>query len=88
MLKSNGKGLDAVAVRLLDPDGILMDATKTDAKGFYTIDLSVLEDDELAKIEFFVIEVTNKQGVVSRIKIKDKGTRTSNILKFSDITIP
>lgn len=86
--KSNGKGLVDAAVRLLDPDGVLMDATKTDTKGFFTIDLSVLEDDELAQINLFIVEVTNKQGVTLQIKIKDKGKRASNILKLSDITVP
>ena len=72
----NGTGLSNVQVRLVDSDNTMMDITSSDANGYYSIDLSVLDDEELAKLRGFSLVADNKNGKVARKRLKDKNNKT------------
>ena len=64
--RTGNQGLSGVTVRLLDPDGVMMEVTKTDKRGFFKIDLGTLDNAELKSIKKFSLEVTDAQGRSSR----------------------
>ena len=72
----NGTGLSNVQVKLIDSDNTMMDITSSDANGYYSIDLSVLDDEELAKLRGFSLVADDKNGKIARKRLKDKKDKT------------
>lgn len=74
----SGAGIPNVTVHLLGPDYVGMDVTSTNKEGRYTIDLSVLEDKELANLRTFFLQTEERGHSKKRIKLgnglKLKGT--------------
>lgn len=85
---ANGRAASTAAVKLLDSDGILLDATKTDAKGYFTIDLAALDSDELAALMKFTLEITTDTGNKYIVKLQDKALNKTGKIKLSDIIAP
>jgi len=72
----NGTGLSNVQIKLVDSDNTMMDITSSDTNGYYSIDLSVLDDEELAKLRGFSLVADNKNGKVARKKLKGNKDKT------------
>ena len=72
----NGTGLSNVRIKLVDSDNTMMDITSSDANGYYSIDLSVLDDEELAKLRGFSLVADDKNGKIARKRLKDKKDKT------------
>ena len=72
----NGTGLSNVQIKLVDSDNTMMDITSSDTNGYYSIDLSVLDDEELSKLRGFSLVADNKNGKITRRKLKDKKGKT------------
>ena len=72
----NGTGLSNVQVKLVDQENTMMDITSSDKNGYYSIDLSVLDDEELSKLRGFSLIADNKNGKTTRKRLKDKKGKT------------
>ena len=85
---TNGRAASSAAVKLLDTDGTLLDATKTDADGYFTIDLGVLDSDELVALMKFSLEITTGTGNKYIVKLQDKALNNTGKIKLRDIIAP
>lgn len=72
----NGTGLSNIQIKLVDQDNTMMDITSSDKNGYYSIDLSVLDDEELSKLRGFSLVADNKNGKTTRKRLKDKKGKT------------
>lgn len=60
IINTHGQGLAGVEVKLVDRENTMMDVTRSGPGGYYVIDLSTLEDDELATLRGFSLVAGNK----------------------------
>lgn len=72
--RASGSAVSGATVKLLDPDGIMMELAKTDNKGFFAISLGTLDNDELKSIKKFSLEVTDSQGRSARHSLAKAAT--------------
>lgn len=86
--KGSGAGIPDVTVSLFGPGNVSMDVTSTNKEGHYTIDLDVLEDKELANLEFFFLEVDVQGKFKKRTAIKKRLILKGSVLRFVDIRLP
>ncbi len=72
--RASGNSVAGATVKLLDPDGIMMELAKTDKKGFFTISLDTLDNDEIKSIKKFSLEVTDTKGRSARHSLAKAAT--------------
>jgi len=76
VIDSGGSPVAGAQVQLLSPSKTMMDVTVTGKDGKFTLDLGVLEDKEMAKLDKFFI-VVNKKGKKVK-KGLDSGASSAN----------
>lgn len=82
-----GNPVSGAQVQLLSPAKTMMDVTTTGKDGKFTLDLGVLEDDEMARLEKFFIVVSKKGKKVK--KGLDSGTSSANgVVNVENIEFP
>ena len=84
----HNKVVPGAAVSLLDNNGILLDATKTNAEGDFIIDLSVLDAEELSQLMRYSLEITTQTGSKFSVTIQNKALNKTGIIQLSDIVAP
>ena len=65
VINDNGKPVAGAQVQLLDPKKTMMDVTVSAADGRFNIDLGVLEEEEMAKLRKFTLQITVKGSKLS-----------------------
>lgn len=60
VVSANGKPVSGAQVQLLSPRKTMMDVTVTGKDGKFTLDLGVLEDEEMAILDKFKVVVSKK----------------------------
>lgn len=83
----SGAGIPNATVQLFNPNNVGMDVTSTNKEGLYTIDLSVLEDKELANLESFILQAEEKGKSKKRAKLKGTLKLNGTVIWAKDIPL-
>jgi hypothetical protein len=87
VISTNGKPISGAQVQLLSPAKTMMDVTTSGSDGKFTIDLGVLEDEEMERLTEFSLVVSKKGKKVK--KVLDTGATSSNgIVSVEAIEFP
>jgi len=84
VVSPNGKPVSGAQVQLLSPKKTMMDVTVTGKDGKFTLDLGVLEDEEMAILDKFKVVVSRKgakteKGLNSGVTSADGVVNVENI---------
>lgn len=86
VVNPNGKPVPGAQVQLLSPASVMMDVTTTGADGKFTLDLGVLEEEEMAKLESFRIAISINGRNTE--KILSSGASSANgVVKVDNIEL-
>lgn len=86
VVSPNGKPVSGAQVQLLSPASTMMDVTTTGADGKFTLDLGVLEQEEMAKLESFRITISS--GNRKTEKVLNSGTSSADgIVRVENIEL-
>lgn len=87
VVNSSGKPVSGAQVQLLSPAKTMMDVTTSGNDGRFTIDLGVLEEEEMAKLTEFSLVISKKGKQVK--KVLDSGATSANgVISVETIELP
>lgn len=84
---ADSRPVKGATVQLLGPSGTMMDTTTTGADGKFSIDLGVLEDNELKQLKKFKVAVS-KGGRKASQGLDSKASSSDGVVVVEDIPLP
>jgi len=86
VVSPNGKPVSGAQVQLLSPKKTMMDVTVTGKDGKYTLDLGVLEDEEMAILDKFKV-VVSKKGRTTEKGLNSGATSADGVVNVENIEL-
>jgi len=87
VISSSGKPIAGAQVQLISPAKTMMDVTTSGNDGKFTIDLGVLEDEEMAKLAEFSL-VVSKKGKKVKKSLNSGATSVDGVVSVEAIELP
>jgi len=86
VIDSGGAPVAGAQVQLLSPKKTMMDVTVTGKDGKFTLDLGVLDEKEMARLDKFVI-VVNKKGKKTQKGLESGATSANGVVSVENIEL-
>jgi hypothetical protein len=86
VVEPGGAPVAGAQVQLLSPAKTMMDVTVTGKDGKFTLDLGVLDEKEMARLEKFVI-VVNKKGKKVKKGLESGATSANGVVNVENIEL-
>lgn len=86
VVSPNGKPVSGAQVQLLSPKKTMMDVTVTGKDGKFTLDLGVLEDEEMAILDKFKV-VVSKKGKKTEKGLNSGATSADGVVNVENIEL-